>query len=484
MAAPLSFEPDPEPLQPLQAPKSFVADAPVIAAPKSFVADAPVAPAKTATSGEDDDEHLYDPGNNLPPTRYGRDASGRLTSTWDGSKWVGLFDGKKVGAPAAEESDAPTLAGKLGGTLSSFPAANAQPLVTPAVSAATHWAPPTSRVYPILPPEKAKLVPSGVPQSTSPEILSEEPAAVPPAPLGPIMVGPAKTIPTPQKLAEPLPDKNNPAQALLDLRTLLLGPAYGTALKSDSGAESLINGFLRATSSFSTPEGIATMAVGAGLISKLPQLLASAKFTAALADHPLLAKGLDLAAKNAVPAAISATSIPSGVNNIQQGIRSGNLEQVGQGIASVAIGGVAGWHVLQAGVAPTIDDIIQAHNADADRLLRLERSTGQQSQLAATIAGQFQGEAYPIMANGTEMTLAYEGTGRTEAGRPIPSWKVTDGSGKVVFEGHSKDLDVWKQQNNVTVKPSGGTPEANDADLAQQYSQAVADRAEAQSYVD
>jgi N12 class adenine-specific DNA methylase len=66
----------------------------------------PIQAASPAVSNED--EPIYNPGNNLPPTRYGRDTSGRLTSKWNGSTWVDLFNGRKVGAPAREESEAAT----------------------------------------------------------------------------------------------------------------------------------------------------------------------------------------------------------------------------------------------------------------------------------------------------------------------------------------------------------------------------------------
>ena len=103
---PISFEPDVAEESPQSAPsipKSFVAD--TLAAtttPKSFVADASQTPAPAAEDEGDELEHLPSSAY-AGPTRYGRNANGRLALKWDGSQWVGLFDGKPAPAPSTQE---------------------------------------------------------------------------------------------------------------------------------------------------------------------------------------------------------------------------------------------------------------------------------------------------------------------------------------------------------------------------------------------
>jgi N12 class adenine-specific DNA methylase/2'-5' RNA ligase len=76
----------------------------------------PAAPAPTASSDGDgrDDEDLTDRPeyHNVPPTRYGRDANGRLVSKWQlGNKfskkpgWYDLNTGAATGAPASEATE-------------------------------------------------------------------------------------------------------------------------------------------------------------------------------------------------------------------------------------------------------------------------------------------------------------------------------------------------------------------------------------------
>ena len=88
-----------------------------------------------------------------------------------------------------------------------------------------------SKVYPVtpLPP----LIKSGVPQPTAPVIQEQE---QPPdrVPLGPIGIGQPQNLPAITGLAKLPADKQDAVAAIQDLRTLLWGPAYSTALNSDS----------------------------------------------------------------------------------------------------------------------------------------------------------------------------------------------------------------------------------------------------------
>ena len=61
------------------------------------------APVSSSTDDSDDGRSTLPSSAYAGPTRYGRDANGRMVSKWDGSKWVGLFDGKPAGSPAKEE---------------------------------------------------------------------------------------------------------------------------------------------------------------------------------------------------------------------------------------------------------------------------------------------------------------------------------------------------------------------------------------------
>ena len=58
-----------------------------------------------------------------------------------------------------------------------------------------------------------------------------------------------------------------------ELREILFAPADNSPLKTQSGVEAAVNGVLRFVSGLSTPEAIAEMFIGAGLASKLPELV-------------------------------------------------------------------------------------------------------------------------------------------------------------------------------------------------------------------
>ena len=126
----------------------------------------------------------------------------------------------------------------------------------------------SGNVYPIAPLPKPALMPAPPPSGVT-QILGEEPAQAPrpTQPADAIMLGPGGYASI-ASVAQPKGDPNSSAQALLDLRDLLLGPAYGANLKSDSGVESLINAALRASAFMNTPEGVALMVTGAGLIER------------------------------------------------------------------------------------------------------------------------------------------------------------------------------------------------------------------------
>jgi len=320
-------------------PKSFVADAPAV--PKSFVEDAPspktpapaanqVPEAFRGTKPEDRPDYLNDI---LAKQQQAKAAQAQTPIDW---------------GPVAPPFVGP-IAPSSGGRNPSFPTAPVRGGVGGGLRGQStdqgnvSWEPPAqapllrpTMVYPI---DKPNLVPA--PQSTEPlQIMAEEPPAQrPPLMLNLSAGGPLSVA----SVAEP---HGEAAQAVIDLRDLLLGPAYGAKLKSDSGTESAINALLRASASFSTPEGIALMATGAGIASKVPELLASPKFAAALAEHPVLEEGLRMAAQRGVSGAVATAATVQNVPLLSEGIRTGNRDQIDQALAGLAIGGLAGYHAL------------------------------------------------------------------------------------------------------------------------------------------
>jgi 2'-5' RNA ligase len=247
----------------------------------------------------------------------------------------GMMNVQAASPMAADSTPPPPAPPHLKGP--SAPAAPAPPLWQGPLESS--YAPPTtskaSGVIPIapLPPP----VPSGQPQPTSPQILTDEPPA-PAAP--PIMLdtGQARNIPTPQPGAQPY-DPNSLSQAATDLRDLLLGPAYGAPLKADSKVEQALNGMLRATANLNTPTAIATWLTGIGVAQALPWLARLPAARSFLSQYPALAKGVDIATRGAVPAAFGAKGVISGVPQVVQGVRSGNLEQAAEGATNLALGG-------------------------------------------------------------------------------------------------------------------------------------------------
>src|SRR5579872_747681 len=271
---------------------------------------------------------------------YGKDEKNQLVSTWNGSEWEDLYTGKKAPAPHSTEGGVPE--GPLVPFLSSPEFQKREQQIQrrqTAIQAATHQPPPQIGYMPIEPEAKQPLVPAA-PSTDVTTILPEEPDKGPRPPLGPLVVaaGQARNIKAPQVTEPYKPEPGSAEEAATDLRDLLLGPAYGAKLKSDSTVESVINAMLRSSASFNTPEGVATMWAGIGLGKALPALVQSPRFVTALFDHPELSKAVDILANNAPGIGMAAYGIPVGGAGVVKGIANRNPEQIAQGAITMGIG--------------------------------------------------------------------------------------------------------------------------------------------------
>ena len=132
------------------------------------------------------------------------------------------------------------------------------------------------------------------------------------------------------------------------MREIIWGAADGAGLKSDSEMDQVLNGILRFTSGLTTPESVAMWAAGAGIAGAFGGWARNLGPQAAdkLARYPIVAKGLDIVARNAVSGYFAATQIPAGGKELYQGIKAGSPEQIAGGAASLLMGGMAGIHAL------------------------------------------------------------------------------------------------------------------------------------------
>lgn len=177
---------------------------------------------------------------------------------------------------------------------------------------------------------------------------------------------------TAQQLAKQYPDV---AQAASDLQTLLLGPAYGTELGSSGFADDVINQALRFTAGLNTPGSIATMVAGAGVANRIGELLAMPQFAYKLAQYPRLRAGLEAAGRGAVPAGFAIQSSASAYQNITEGVRTGNQDQILQGIIDTGFAILMGSHVYAEAVN-IAHDRLQAANPNGDPIATARQTLG------------------------------------------------------------------------------------------------------------
>ncbi len=265
---------------------------------------------------------------------------------------TGSLESRQRRTEEADELERRAAAAEMAGPVKFFslPKRPGDPRTPQPVAAPAEYTPVTP---PATPGNPLRKVPQAQPGEV--QILAEEPPGpTHETPETAVMLGAPRAIPR-AKLAnaEPGREKDDPMQAMQDLRALLFGAADGVPLKTESDAETAVNIILRGVAGFSTPEGVALWITGAKLGQVLPELLNTAAMGKALATHPLLAKGLDQVAKRAVPAGFAGMGAYQGVPEVVEGYKTGDLEnfclQVRQ---SILADGIA-WQVPRQRVQKT-----------------------------------------------------------------------------------------------------------------------------------
>lgn len=259
-----------------------------------------------------------------------------------------------------------------------------------------------------------------------------------------------------------------PVRAYEELRDIIWNPADGGGLKSDSGVEKVVNGLLRATSGLTTPEAVATWFTGSKLAEALPILANSPKMLQRLAEHPNLAKGIDIASRHAVSVGLGTPAVLGGGKDVYTGLKEGDLEKTAQGAAELAIGGAALGHA-----ARDVPTELETFPGKPRPQTELEshfgvppRPTEAESVAAEAKAQSLESEGRNLAAQQwrdlgqyVKPTVIDLGGGRIgqvvhRSNGKVSDIAVVDQDGKTLIAGDGGTVGHWLRQNRIE-EPSG-----------------------------
>lgn len=239
--------------------------------------------------------------------------------------------------------------------------------------------------------------------------------------------------------------------------------------KGSSRLEAAEDGLLRLVAGLSTPETVAVMLTGAGLAKLLPAIVNLPKVAAALKDSPKLAKGFDMAAAAAVPAAFSAQmgreAVGSAKETLHQ-LRNDNgaaataalveyagsviLAGVGAGHATRAAKGVSG-QFPPTEATGTVKPAAKAFAKEIGIKPQEAISPAQAGAAARTLeAGGRRLAASQWRAIAQNNPIDLGGGLRVEMGQTSksrPHYRVVDAEGNVRVGGTRDAVSAWIDQN-------------------------------------
>jgi len=330
------------------------APAPPVRAPAPSVPPPP--PSAVSPDTGDQDQDIQAPASAYaPPTRYGRNQQGSLVSKWNGSNWVDLYNGKKVGAPAKEESGPqygpgqdfaaqPPAAGQLGPSPTGAPSPQIQEREIPPAP----QAPPILGIYARKPGTPTYVGPGGRTYTPSPEETT------------------AQTL---QKfLLSPPPFVQD---AVKELNQIMVGPF-----------QIIQKGIIEPAAGMISPAGAAMAVTGAGLGAAAASSSAQMAAAGKAADAALSTFFTGLQARQITK------EVPEAYDAYQKGDYWGALGELGAAGTSAFLGTLAGMHA--AGQLSDVGALSATRRALQERLNAEEayRAAGERADAARAAANR------------------------------------------------------------------------------------------------
>ncbi len=280
----------------------------------------------------------------------------------------------------------------------------------------------------------------------------------------------------------------------------------------DTPLDSVAKGVLQTALGAMSAESLAIMLGASGATNLLRQAANLPKVAKALKAHPQVLKALDVAAATAIPAAFTGLAAKGAVEGGAAAIQAAkkgekpaatqaavqtlaNLILTGLGTVGAVRSGRAIAEAYPLGEIPAsgaprqtrLRTAVQESQTlgKAGRRLAAQAWIEQAQKIASEDWAKVLGEPVSLELNGKPVTVRYAGaTTPTEThGRGTPILElIDDATGKVLTAGDPKSLKSYLDVRGATGR--GQRAESTAADLDEAYSQAVKDRAEAQSTLD